>query len=658
MKKEIKNLLIASSVFAILEVISLIVLICALTLRIFPERFTISDMNQIMIQQGQPTTLILLYTFGVLLGVCIIANFIVGPWFIVKYINYNSRFIFNKMSSSKVLKILYFILFPILSLLFICLPIIFLPFIWLQLFGKLSYYSRLRFLNFNNSKFISCSKKYSLLLVIFIPILIVSISVPMVINAMFVPKKPFINKTDINNFLTLSNNHPNSIMLYFDRAQGLMWNNLLYIDYLINKDNSFISENPEFTSFLMTLSQANITNGSNPSIVSGVWYSPWFKNTNFNDPYNPKNNFKDLKMDQFWSSAFSNQTKMFVENDTKNIHISSVPYFSYLEGKTYGEPTLLNESISKVGGIPACTTNEAIVSYKNNFNKYNRAANAVALAYAPENLSFKNTNSGVYQGWYFHHTHQNYSYYSLKKKEFVVTNSSELNFVKSMWFSIQALKGLMNKLKQEPYYNDEGKVDGNVYQHTQIIITSDHGYSFVHNEKLVQQIFKYLGYSDEFINNFNDNYKFAYNTVFMYKPFLNTYKNQEKFKFDDSHLVLNSDIQLFFESGLKRYNYLQSNSSMVGFEQNESYFKPEIKNSSLPTQLIQLMNNNIIIDPFANLDELNNRTILETMMASWRYSSNAKNYDLWAIYKVKIPQPYNLNTLYNNNETFKTIYKK
>ncbi len=76
---------------------------------------------------------------------------------------------------------------------------------------------------------------------------------------------------------TLSNNHPNVIQFYFDRAQGIIWNMMLEIDFMINGKNSFISNFPEFTSYLNTISLSSLTKCSNPIIYSGAYFAPYVK---------------------------------------------------------------------------------------------------------------------------------------------------------------------------------------------------------------------------------------------------------------------------------------------------------------------------------------------------------------------------------------------
>lgn len=670
-KKVFRDLLITSSFFSVLELISLIVVLVALFTMAFPERFFISDMNSRMIDMGEQITLVLIYLFGTLLGTSIVLDFIINPIIFYKSFYLTNNWFYQSQFKNRKLKWYNYLLLFLFLIVYLILPFFVDIYYWVLYYKNSDKYLNKSEINESKNlswisgwisfkEFISKSNKIYLgFLAIFIPIAILIIVVPPVLVNFLATKKCYEDKTAINNFMTLSNNHENTIMFYFDRAQVTLWNSLLEIDYLINKNKSFVSEFPEFTSFLMSISLANVTNGSNPSIPGSYWYQTWMKDYDYQEPYKLPYEAPNsqLLMKQFWGNAFYSQAKMFVDNQTKDIHISSVPYFSYLDGKSYGEPNDLDAAIRDAGANPSCTTNEAIASVLDNYHGEDRLSNVVAFVNATKNYHFKNTNTGIYQGWYMHHTHQDYCYYDYKTKTYHATNQSENNFVKSMWYSIQNLKQVLELLKETPFYSLDGKVDGNVYDHTQIIVTSDHGYECINRKGISHEILNYLHFPESYINNFYSSEIYEPNFVFMYKPFKGTFPTKNKFTFDTTHLITSGDIQPTFEAGLKRYKYLQTHHSMEGFQMNSSFFKPNLP-SNTPAIIREYVDDNIIVDPMNHLDDLyTKRHILFSSMWSWRYQADAKKYQIHRIWELKPDLNLNPETLFIPSNWNSTLIK-
>lgn len=633
MKKPV--LLTIYSLLSILLVASITLFMCVFFLMPFPERFSIPELDKIAIDIGESKTFILLIVSGIMMGISFIINFIIGPIIFVRNYKQNSWFYYlvNKKNSYKWFCI--FIIFCSSLISFIIVFIYWKNYLFVRTVNEyknvvgINKFARLTTINLPYKSFFKKSIIFTIVLTLLVPV------APL--TYFFTKEKTiYVNKTDINNFLTLSNNKENTLMLYFDRAQGMLWNSLLGYDYFVNKEKSFIALFPEFTSFTNVISQGRVTNSSNPSLVSGHFYSPWMNNINEKNPYLDNSNFNNLSIGKFWSEAFYNQFKMLTINGTSDIHISSVPYYSY-NGDEYGKPNLFNESFNKIiqenSNVNfAFTTNEAIAADKLNHNKADRLSNAMVLKESKNLLNFKNTQGGVYQGWYFHHTHENYCYE--EDNSWVEAKNQYLDFIKSMWFSINELKSLLLKLKNEKW--SDGNVVSNVYDHTQIIIVSDHGYSLPQQSDVIDNFLSWIQNTYHTDKNFDPyNVLLSYNSIFMYKPFNGNING--KF-FDTNSLILTSDVPLIIEEGLNNYN-----------STNFSYFSPDlsqIKNAWLKKYMQQI----IIDKPIRNKNKLSQR-IVRLEAADWRFNFNNK-YNIIKTFDIDVrnksySEIFNSNIIYN-----------
>lgn len=618
--KTFKIILILFNVFSFLELSSLIILICTLLILPLPERFIYSQLDPIAIQHGEGTSLILIYVFGIMLGLLVIINLVMNSilYFNLIYINNNYWILFFKLNLKnknhyKFITQLVLISFMILSSL--------LPFLLGWIYTFLFYKYKL-YVNFNNknpySKF---NYIFNILNATITPIISFFILVLSVVLSLFKGSPTYVNTQDINSFFTLSNNKPNTVMLYLDRGQGLMWNTLLCVDFILNKNNSFINQFPEFTTFLKSVSLSQVTNGGNPPIASGLYYSVFTKELNIQNAIVSKP-LNEMTIRYFYGEAFYNQAKMFKENNVDNILISSIPYISYHEAGNDGKAIILEKAYQAAGVNYSLTTNEAIATTVGYDNK-NRTSNAVALKNAPDLYNFINTTSKVYQGFYMHHTHENYAWYDYETKKYYSSGRSDINYIKSMWFSLLAFKDLLNRFKSEPFYNEAGEQIGNVYDYTQFCITSDHGYNLTENPTLINDLSNWVATKMNvnpllYANNQNT----AFNSMLMYKPILG---KKENFTFDTQHLISQSDIPLIFESGLKYFD----NRLNPDYIQTASYFKPNYNG-----EYSNYFQNGIVIDPLNNLDLLNERYLI-TCYNEWPYEPFSKKYNIFESFKVE-----------------------
>lgn len=611
--KNIKKYLTIYGEFSILLIYGLVQLLCSFFLMAFPERFTISELDSLAIDINEDVTFILLIISSIIMIVSFVVNLFIG----IKLFNIslNKYSIFHKVYENKKLWKTCYVTLLLLSitLSFIMIFIYIYNAIYIKriindkdqvVFEKLMFNYQIRKYN----KFIRISS-------IVVPLSLLSISTIPVAVLITQEKTLYVNSQDVNNFLSLSNNHENTLMLYFDRAQGMLWNSLLWYDNYLYKDESFMSMFPEFTSFVKTFSQGRVTSTSNPSLVSGALYSSWMNNISEKSLYSSIN-YNNMNMIDFWNEAFYNSFKGLYENGVSDIHISSVPYYSY-NGSEYGKPNLIDVPSQKLNSeIPgtkndinfAFTTNEAIAADKFNYNKADRMTNALVLRESPNILQYKNTNGGVYLGWYFHHIHEKYCYYNFETNKYEEADSTDYKyFMQSIWFTIQELKSLFLKLKNEPW--SDGKTTSNIYDHTQILIVSDHGYSMPKFNSSVSKFLNLVKKENNLKKEFDPtkHVLLSYNNIFMIKPFSDkSNKNSSKF-FDKDTFITSADIPLTIEEGLNKYRGT-----------NNSYFYPDL-NKINDLSLRNYFRQFIIQNPMANKSKLSNR-IIKLEVSDWRFN--------------------------------------
>ncbi len=688
---KIQNILL--TIFSLLTIISITIIIIVISVMPLPERFFINQLDYIMILMGQKTSLFLIYAFAITGIVSCIVSWIFSwilynksfkypkNWFLKWYIEKDP---INRTSinyENKWMNVYNIIVSFVINFLA---PLTF----WTHWID----YRYIKYVCFNNGKpnqetlfyqqyntFLKNSNEPLLILnnssstmlikkffvVILFPIILLIVLGLVVLSGIIlynnrsikyndnsgIVKNKYYNISDSNNFMTISNNNVNTIMYYFDRGQGTLFNSLIYFDYLKYGNESLMVRFPEFTSYLQSVSTTSTTNGTNPSITSSIYYSPITKNLSAINPYTGIEYCNETIKDT-WTNSLVNQANMFYENGTKNFKISQVPYISTdYTGSIYGDTKWINEALSKTKSDFVSTTNESIAYTMNGFTGMNRTSDAVAWKNGPKNYHFINTDSPVYQGWYMHFTHEFYTYYDYDNNEYFSNMSNKpIDFLKVTWFAVQELKNNLQRLKDEPFYDQNGNVIGNVYDNSQIIVTSDHGYPLYGNNSEIRKLIKYvsqnsnINYDQEKVDQFIDYYVrkdssdeilknntlFAFDSLLMYKPIKGTYPKidiQNLLLFNTDTPITSSDVQLFIEAGLKRYNALKQGQSMDEIVINDSFFDKKIKGNG---QLIDWINNYIVYDPLINDEKLKDRTLLLLNLKNWRFIPDSKSNEIFS----------------------------
>ncbi len=142
-------------------------------------------------------------------------------------------------------------------------------------------------------------------------------------------------KQDLEWSYTLSEDKPNTLVLYADRSHGSYMSKLLTIDYMLfNKNTGLINQTgysfaelfPEFTFYVNTLSQGAVTNVSNPSIKGSWNFIPELKNFNVENPVANMRNSSMTNREWFLESYVS-LSRLFNKYNYNNLSYLNDPYY-------------------------------------------------------------------------------------------------------------------------------------------------------------------------------------------------------------------------------------------------------------------------------------------------------------------------------------------
>ena len=642
-EKWMKFSLIVIPIIDVLLVMSLSVFLYAFLVRKpFPERFTIQEMDKYMILMGEDVTLILIYLFASLMIFFMLLKIIFAGltnYLIIIY----KKHLNNSVDKRK--SILVDVGNYILGFFNMFVPLLFYFFtiIGYKLIWK------------NKSETTATKRNWTKAYLIISPLALAALVLPLVL----VNNIPVIvNASSIKQNLIYSKNKNNFLFLYFDRAQGFLWNSLLEIDKQINESNSFENKFPEFTAYLNTLTSAVPTNLSNPTITGGVWYSPGFLGKNI---YNPVGEFNSdtLTQNDYYKSAWSVMLSNLKYNyGYDDISILDIPYYGQTFDEVGGEYQTFDNDLRSMPVNASSTSSSSVLKMANRYFAVNNSDGLRYYNYItekdennnPKNLIFENTAQNTAKFLYTQITHANYIYED-KDGKVVYSDRSFPNFIKSMWTSIQKLKDFLSILKNQKYVDSTGNENGEtVYDHTFIVVTSDHGITYSQND--VEPSFNrmwntYLKNSSDFndmnyetLKNFLSSQADA-NPVMMIKPFSYSYsvdsKNvskQTQFSFDKSTYILNSDFPLILDAELYK--------STKNANPTTSIYKPAINESKYSENVKKFINNNIVIDPLNHKNDLSNRTFPVLRATNWRWTANQRYFDLWNEFRVVQPSGKNI----------------
>ncbi len=617
----------------------------------FPERLFVEQMPKEMIESGQARTLISITSCAFPgLGFLII-DFGICIWLII-YLFVNQNYYWDK-------KVLYkkSELFKNYSLKFlllighILLPFFIVIYFWLVYIKK--YNNKL-----TNKKWILTFSEYrgnkkgnvilvtgtSLALPIIVPICAISY-----IMSPYQYDYPL--SKNINKYLEFSNTQPNALVLYFDTTTALYWNLMLMVDDVLNGENSFIQKFPEFTTFYNTLTTACPTVYSNPAIYSGHLYDPYFKNYNVQTKSLVNNNLNintsNMTYDQYYLEAFSNLLTMVSNQGFQDLKINNAPYYGETYTITTGEMLTLENDLKNKKNLNVTTMDTVTLASQKMGRKlrkftHNSSTEAYVLRNLSNNIIFNKTNSGVFN-YYFNQSHHWPSSYMVNGKyKADITIYSEYYF-HTLYESIQSLKLLFDRFKNEPFYDSNNKMieDQNgsyiengrkyisVYDKTMFIIQSDHGYYLnPYKNKFIDQIMNAINLTDEQKRIVKAYGNQQYNPVIQIKNF-NYDKNNNPTSqikditpendswYNNERLLTLSDFVFIIESLLKKYNDSNLNN-------DDSMF---YSRNVIDQKFKKYLDSIVFKDPLSsNINDINARQIYVSWAYDWNYFYNDKEF--------------------------------
>lgn len=584
----------------------------------FPERWNPNEFDEYMFKLNEHITFYCLVVFGTFTVATYISSLILRQILSIWWYKYQINEINDVNKNRKIFKIIGLVLIAFIN--------IFIPFI-------ISIYYLVKLKNDNNQNKQIKHKKlyitYKASICLF-PIICVGIITP----AILMQKMPVvINQQAIKSNLTYSNNNENTLVLYFDRSMGLIWNLVLYEDYLNNKENSFVVKHKEFTSYLNSVTTGSPTNFSNPYMQGSMWYGSHLLGSNLinpisNQPYN------SYVQDSYFKDIIKrNLTTYQNDYNYSQIDINDLPYYGKSFNSITGEYWNLTNDLKewKINGNATSAT--AILKYNNLFQRGDNYDSAAYLKFISKpnnkNLYYKNTDGNVFKYLYFQNTHG--PYVIEERDDYLkVTNEEFTNYVKSIRYTINKLNDLFTNLKTVNH-----NLGGSVYDHTNIILVSDHGTNVIDAYKEQLTSFWRSEFGDnQILENkikpFIKKYGFI-NTIFMYKPSISISSDllpakQESFKFNTIDLINNFDYPLIIESLMYKSKYQTNPIS--------SYLKPDI--SSFTDTRYKEIDDYIVIDPLNNSSNINKRNLTIRQAAEWRWEYNAKYFKEAALNKINL----------------------
>ncbi len=586
MKKE-KTLLILNTVSWISLIITgIIAIILYIYVQPYPEKYTIAEMDHEMIEQGEGVTLFFIYFMITLAILCFVFNLIVTNmlvYYLIKkheFLKHNLNnglddqgHVVTYMSKSKsfwsvigyMLLVIAFNLAGFIAL--IPLWVVYhktknmqLPILKMQVSS-----------NGIKGRLIATKS-----LICIIPI--VSFSVLGLVSSIGYKNIQYdrIPDANVRQYLTFSNNHPNVLQLYFDRATGMAWNMLLIYDYLTNKNNSFIAKYPEFTSYINTVSLSKQTKNSNPVIYAGYNFDPFVMDFGQTNTFSNKPN-QDLTVGNWYFNALATLTKMYQANGIQTIKYNNLPWYGKMSlspDYAYGDMDTLQKDFNQAGYQNVVTMTNTKLAYAMDGKRIAKnESEFIADGYCLEHLgdqnwaTFQNTSGGVYTSFFSQQCHEPYV---IKQDGKLVSNGDHANFLAAQLNAIHDLQNILDRLKKEPYYTNGVQDQTSVYDHTLILINSDHGFSITkpeYNMKF-EKLVTYL--STQSINNkpilttdqvniINNFAFYNYNPVVMFKPLKYNQSgavihSQAHFQFNDDQLIALSDLSQIIQNYLNEYH--------------------------------------------------------------------------------------------------------
>lgn len=303
---------------------------------------------------------------------------------------------------------------------------------------------------------------------------------------------------------------------------------------------------------------------------------------------------KPLTVNDWYFDSLRTLTDMYQANGIQTIKFNNLPYYGNMSlstDGTYGDMDTLQKDFEKAGYHDVIgMTNAKLCETKDNYHILNIYNENIYDAYATKHLgewaTFANTDKGVFTSLFSQQDHEPYAvkdafghYYNA---------GSHSSFLRAQWDTIHDVQGFFDRLKSETFYNQQGQPEGNVYDHTLILINSDHGF-YIHNQAQVPDYAKLVTWfktqnllTPDQANQLIHFDHYQYNPVIMFKPFKydnqgNITHNQTQFSFNTDQLVCLSDLSVIIQNYLNEFNRVKTGSFFI----NDQLLNQKVQNQTI-----------------------------------------------------------------------------
>lgn len=626
----------------------------------FPEKKFFYQLDDRMIASGQAVTLGIIYFCIIGLIVSCTSNVIFGLFLCYKILAH--KLLYIKTANSKFKFVLQVIWFTIFVCLYLILGIFLVIYLWVIYAINKEGYFNFVVIQYVNKPMVTWKEVMMRCIACIAPFIFCGSLFLTIVNC--VPKMNYnykFSKESAIKAVTLSNNKPNVIQLYFDRATGVAWNMILKIDELLNNEQSFIHQFPEFTSYISSISLSGITKISNPTIYSGTLFHPLINDIGTTNVFSNLPNSK-ITVDDWYYNAFKNEAEMYMEQGVKNISISNSPYFrtTYAlskEGST-GDMYSLQKWFDKDNLTNVNTTiNSKICAVKGNislkFFDNEVLYDELVIKNLPNWMDFQKSESGSFLQFFSQQTHEPYVLRDKNGNAFITETQND--FFNSMYLAIKEIQDIFTRMKNEPFYDSSGNQVGSVYDHTLIYVISDHGF-YLERIPRYSSIMSYL-VSNKVMTKVEKEsllkfHQYFYNPVIMIKPFKYNKSNvvvndQNNFNFNIDQIISLGDLQRIVEIYLNQYNEWNPTSKICS---------KEMLNKINGKELRDYLSHSIMLNPLdSSKNSIKNgyykdRQFLIANPNSWRYLGTDINFSLFDLGEFKM-DPASKSIF--NNKNFK-----
>lgn len=483
-----------------------------------PTAFFLNQLDKNALNNHEDILLIKYYIFGIITMIFIIIHFALLGITVYNFNKLNKWMIANgQIAQSKKQAFSFYTI--------ICLYSIF-PFVFIFYFVKKKYldnYSQIK-----KDKIVINQNKNSKITTIFTTIFLIVLTnfffviVPTMTSILAITA-PYYSKVNSQLFYqnALSKNHENVLYLYFDRADG--WR----VKKTIEENKGLRLTYKDFTFFENNISFSDTTNASLPSMNFGynvnvldkknvITPIKSLKISKLNNPQEKVNfpgsesqSVSDLSIRDYYKYSFANFVAFWNYLGYETINICEYPYFGYQSPLIFrsNNASWMNDDMRREFGFKnftAVTANE-LQWYNGRKIWNNNVDDAEIVNNFIKDTKFNNPNTNVgittnnvLTAIYSQQTHWDVAAHWGDEKYHVIVGNNNKNVMLAIKNALTDVANIITKLKAVKYRGQDSDGNETVYDHTTIVILSDHGHCF-DDEETPNSLQKAAGFDPVFM---------------------------------------------------------------------------------------------------------------------------------------------------------------